>query len=110
MIRDHNAKRPFDNVLGPQPMHHSRERNHFADVLKPADPRDRALEPESEARVRERPVPAEIQVPIVRGRWEALLVDSGPQLVVIVLALRAADDLAVAFGGEAVVTEDGAVG
>ena len=53
-------------------MHHPRERDHFADVLEPADPRDRALEPEPEARVRERAVPAKVEIPVVRVERQAL--------------------------------------
>ena len=75
-----------------------RERDRLPDVRQPADPRDGALEAEPEARVHERAVSPKVEVPVVRLRVESLLLDAGQQLVVVVLALRAADDLAVPLG------------
>ena len=65
-----------------------------------ADPRDRALEAEAEARVHERAVLAQVEVPAVRVDRQTLLLDARDELVVVVLALRSADDLAVAFRRE----------
>jgi hypothetical protein len=52
----------------------------------------------------ERPVSAEIQVPVVRVEWEAFLLDPPYESIVVVLALRSANDLTVAFRRETVVT------
>src|SRR5512147_985246 len=80
---------------GPQPMHHPRERDRLAQVGEPADPRDRALESQPEARVHEGAVLAQVEVPAVGLLREPLLPDAVDQLVVVVLALAPADDLAV---------------
>jgi hypothetical protein len=67
-------------------------------VLDAADPRDGALEPEPEAAVREGAVLAQVEIPAVRLHRQPFVRDAGEQLVVIVLALRAADDLAAPSG------------
>jgi hypothetical protein len=52
-----------------------------------ADPCHGPLEPEAEARVNERAVFSQVQVPAVRFDGQVLLFDSRQQLVVVVLAL-----------------------
>ena len=68
-------------------MHQARKRNHFADVLQPADPRHGALEAQAKAGVCKRAAPAEVEIPAVRIEGQPFLVDPVEQLVVIVLAL-----------------------
>src|SRR2546425_12489640 len=92
----------------PEPVQRTRERDRLADVRDAADPRHGALHAEPEPGVYERAVLAEVQVPAVRVFGQLLRADAPEQLVVIVLALAAADDLPVPFGGEHVVVEDGA--
>src|SRR5438105_2311252 len=56
----------------------------------------------------ERPVLSEIEVPVVSLHWQPFLLDPRQQLVVIVLALRAANDLTVALGSKQIIAKDGA--
>src|SRR5690242_11058055 len=51
--------------LRSQPVHQPRKRDHLAHVLDPADPCDRALQPEPEAGMREGAVAAQVEVPLV---------------------------------------------
>src|SRR5256885_1380872 len=94
--------------LGPEFVQRPRKCDRLANVWDAADPRDRTLDAEPEARVHERPVLPEIQVPAVRLLGQLVLADAREQLVVVVLALAAADDLAVAFRRQHVVVEHGA--
>ena len=73
----------------------------------PADPGHGPLDAEPEAGVHEGAVLPEVEVPAVRLGIEPLLLDPREQPVVVVLALRAADDLAVALRRQAVVVEHG---
>src|SRR5690349_1367293 len=93
-------------ISGPQTIHQSRESARFANVRRSADPRDRPLEPQSKTGVHERPVLPEVEIPPIRIERQAFLLDPVKQLVVVILALRSANDLAVPFGREAVVAED----
>src|SRR4051812_6842867 len=88
-----------------QPVHGARERDRFADVMDSADPADGALQAESESGVYEGAVFPEIEVPVVRLDGESFFLDARQQLVVIVLALRAADNLAIAFRRQQIVAE-----
>ena len=56
-------------------------------MLEPANPRDGALEPESEPRVHERPVLAQLEIPIVRVERQPLVLDSRHETIVIIFAL-----------------------
>src|SRR6266478_6596165 len=82
---------------GLQPLHHPRERNRFTHMMKPADPVDRALDAHPEAGVRDRPVAPQIEVPLERLQRQIVLLDLALERFVIVLALSAADNLAVAL-------------
>src|ERR1051325_6509345 len=62
--------------LWPQLVEGAGECDRLADVRDTADPRDRALQPESEARVHEGAVLAEVEVPAVRLLGELLLADA----------------------------------
>src|SRR6185437_5037016 len=75
----------------------ARKRDNVADVRKSGCIRDRALEAETEAGVRHRPVAAQIAVPTVVRDVEADLGDSHVEHVEPLLALAAADDLADAW-------------
>src|SRR5256885_15991383 len=93
----------------PQLVQRPRKRDRLANVWDAADPRDGALEAEPEARVNERPILPEIQVPAVRVLGQPLLADAREQPVVVVLALAPTDDLAVALRRQHVVIEHGAL-
>src|SRR5882672_7774426 len=94
-------------TLRPQPIECSRECDRLPDVRDATDPRDGPLDAESESRMHERAVLAQIEIPGVRLLRQLLGADAREQLVVVVLPLAAADDLAVALGREAVVVEHG---
>src|SRR5687767_8039986 len=93
--------------LRPQAVHCPGERDGFPDVVYPADPTHGSLEPQTKARVHERSVLPEIQIPAVGRHGQSFLVDAREELVVVVLPLRPTDDLAVTFWREAVVAEHG---
>jgi len=78
-----------------------------SDVRDPTDPRHRAFDAEPEARMHERPVLAKIQVPAVCVERQPLGLDPRGQLIVVVLALTASDDLPVSFRRQHVVVEHG---
>src|SRR6476660_6733922 len=69
-------------------------------MFEPADPRDDALDAHAEAAVRDAAVPAQIEVPLERFLRKLVLLDAAEQQDVVVDALAAADDLAVALGRE----------
>src|SRR2546426_2507151 len=73
---------------------YARKGYHVTDVLHSRDELHRALEAETEARVRHRAVAAEIQIPPVLVLGQVALPDAALQHFEAVLALRAADDLA----------------
>src|SRR5437867_5544686 len=91
--------------LGPQLVQRPRKRDRLANVWDAANPRDRALDAQPEARVDERPVLPEIQVPAVRLLGQLVRADARQQPVVVVLALTAADDLTVPLRRQHVVVE-----
>src|SRR5262245_4616719 len=90
---------------GVDPVEHPREGDALADVLAPADPRDRPLEPQTEAGVRDRAVAPEIEVPGEGLLREVLLPDPRPQELEVVLPLAPADQLAGALGPDEVDAE-----
>ena len=65
-----------------------------------------ALEAHAEARVRERAVAAHVEVPLEGLARQLVLLEALLEQREVVDALRAADDLAVALGGEHVEAED----
>src|SRR5687767_10965508 len=87
-------------------MHHAREGNRLTQMRQPADPRHGSLQSEAKAGVYERAVLPEIEVPRVGLDRQSFLLNPMQQPVVVVLALRSADDLAVALGGEQIVAEN----
>ena len=70
-----------------------------------ADPGDDALDAHAEAAVRHGAVAAQVEVPLERLLRQVVLLDPLQQQIVVVEALAAADDLAVAFGREHVDAE-----
>src|SRR5215471_142838 len=89
-----------------EPVEHARERRALAHVLEPGEPGERALDADAESRVRHAPVAAQVLVPLERRLRQAVLVDAPRQQIEARHALAAADDLAVALGGEAVARQD----
>src|SRR6202171_3136391 len=87
------------------PLHHARERNRFADVVQPADPRDGALDAQPEPGVRHRAVLAQLPVPLERLARLLILLDLRRERRVVVLPLAAADDLPVSLRRENVDAE-----
>src|SRR5574344_2504029 len=77
-----------------------RERFGFAHVRKSADPRDRALYSEAEARVGDGAVAADIEVPGIGRRSESLGAERRFENAEVFFALTAADDFPVAFRRE----------
>src|SRR5689334_13209065 len=87
---------------------HAGEWDRLAHMAEPADPGDAPLDPEAEAGVRKGAVTAQIEVPLERLLGELVLLDGVLQRREVILALAAADDLAVALGREDVHAERGA--
>src|SRR5581483_11448345 len=73
------------------------EGNSLAHVIQPADPCHRALDAHAEARMRNRTVPPQIEIPPERIDWQLVFFDSLLQQIVGVNTLRSADHLAVTF-------------
>ena len=67
-------------------------------MMEPANPRHHPLDSHPEARVRHRAVAPEVEVPVERLDRQPVRDDTRPQGLVVVLALAAADNLAVALG------------
>ena len=70
------------------------KRNHIANVPHPGQEQQHALQPQAETRVRYRAVAAQVEIPPVRCRIEALLLHPFFEDVEAFLALAAADDFA----------------
>src|SRR5688572_11170024 len=94
--------------LGTQPMHHPRKGDRLAEVRKSANPGDGALEAQTEPGVHEGAVFTKVQVPAVCLDRQPFLANPVEELVMIVLTLRAADNLTVPFGSKAVIAENSA--
>src|SRR5436190_8474680 len=88
-----------------QSFEHARERDRLADVVQSADPRHAALDAHPEPRVRYGAEAAEVEVPVDRLARQLMLLDARFEPRQIVLALAAADDLAVPLGRENVDAE-----
>src|SRR5262249_18362078 len=102
---DPRTLEPWDPVLGPEALQHARERDRLAQVVEPADPCDEAFDPHAEAGVRHRAVAAEVEVPLEGFARQLMLGDLSLERREVVLALSAADDLAVSLGREHVDAE-----
>src|SRR5688572_9234782 len=89
-----------------QSVQESREWDCLPDMRQLADPGDGAFEADAEAGVRDGAVAADVQVPLEGFLRQAVVLDALFQEREVVDALTAADDLAVAFGGEHVVVQD----
>ena len=87
------ARQPRVAALRVDLVEHPRERNAFADVLRPGDPGHRPLDPESEPRVGNGPVLPQVEVPLERFPRQVVLLQAVLEELVVVDALRAADDL-----------------
>src|ERR1700734_1218086 len=83
----------------------SGEGDGFADVVEAADPGYCAPDAHTEAGVGDAAVFAQVEVPLEGVEREVVLFDAGFEEVVAVDALGAADDFAVALGGEDVDAE-----
>ena len=94
------ARRNQFSFTGIHPVQHPRIRNRFAQVVEAADPGHDALDAHAEAGVRDAAEAAQVEVPLERFVRQLVLLDALQQQVVVVEALAAADDLAVAFGRE----------
>src|SRR5689334_4388970 len=92
----------------PQLIQRPRKRDRFPNMRDAANPGDRALDAESKSRVHEGAVFPQVEIPAVRLFWELLRADPREQLVVVVFALAAADDLPVPFRRQQVVVQHGA--
>jgi hypothetical protein len=74
-------------------------------VVEAADPGYDSLDAHAEAGVGDAAVFAQVEIPLEGVEWEAVFFDAGFEEVVGVNALGAADDFAVALGGEDVDAE-----
>ena len=88
-----------------QPMDLPGKGNRLANVGNAADPGYGALDAEPETRVDEGPVLSQIQVPVVSLDRQIFFLDPRQQFVVVVLTLRAADDLAVSLRREQIIAQ-----
>src|SRR5271156_3115190 len=84
---------------------HPWEGNHFADVLRSANPSHGAFQAKAKARVRNAAVPAQVEVPLKCFLWQVVLPKALNQRVVVCEALAAADNFAVAFRSDHVETQ-----
>src|SRR2546423_8685744 len=78
-------------------INHAREGNHLADVLCAANPGDGAFKAQTKTGMRHAAVAAQIQVPLKGIFREVVFAQALDQQIIIVNALTAADDFAVAF-------------
>src|SRR5271166_5327465 len=77
--------------------HHARERNDLADMMRAGEPSYAALDTHPEAGVRHRTIAAQIEVPVERLQRQILRENLVLEGFIVVFALAAADDLAMAF-------------
>src|SRR5215207_9213498 len=99
------ARVGFSAASGIDLVEHPRVRDRLAEVRQAGHPGHEALDSHAEAAVRKGAVLPHVEVPLERLDWQVVLVDSREQQVVVVDPLAAADDLAVAFGGQQVEAE-----
>src|SRR5882672_5226330 len=91
--------------LWTQTIHSTRKSNRLANVVDSANPTHGSLEAEAETSVNERAVLPQIQIPVVSLDRQAFFLYPAEELVVIVLALRSADDLAMTFRRQQIVAQ-----
>ncbi len=91
--------------LGVDAVEGAGEGDGFADVVEAADPGDDALDAHAEAGVGDGAVAAQVEVPLEGVEGKLVLLDAALEEVVAGDALGAADDFAVALGGEDVDAE-----
>src|SRR5262245_31096642 len=72
----------------------------LAQVVDAGNPGHEALDPHAEAGVRHAAVAAHVEIPLEGFHGKLVLPDALQEEIVVVDALAAADDLAVALGGE----------
>src|SRR5260370_18886466 len=78
-------------------INHAREGDDLANVLGAANPGDGALEAHSEAGVGNAAVAAQVEIPLERFFGQVVLMKAFQEQIVVVNALAATDDFAVAF-------------
>src|SRR6266581_8494831 len=88
---------PRRSWLGPQPVQRPWERDRFANVRDAADPRDGPLHAQSKSGMHKGAVLPQVEIPGVCLFRQLLRTNAREQLVVVVLALAAADDFAVSL-------------
>src|SRR5262249_52765587 len=86
----------------PEPIEHAREGNRLPHVVETGDPRQRALDADSEPGMRDGAVASQVLVPLEGLLRQAVLVDAARELFQRRHALAAADDLAVALRRQAI--------
>src|SRR5947208_5937056 len=93
-------------------VNHSREGDDLANVFGAANPGDGTLEAQSEAGMRNATVAPQVEIPLESLFGQFVLLEALEEQVVIVDALAAADDFAIALGGNHVKGESelGALG
>ncbi len=87
-------------MLGVNSLDRAREGDCLADVLNAAHPGGDAFCTHAKAGVGDGAILAKLQVPLERFLGQAFLLDASQQFIGVAHALRAAADLAVAFGSE----------
>src|SRR5450759_4698927 len=102
-LTTHNSQ--LTTLSGIDPLHRPRIRNGLSQMMDPADPGHEPFEAHPETGVREGAVTANVEIPLVGLFRELVLLQALFEELQIVDALRAADDLAVAFRREHVETE-----
>jgi len=83
----------------------AREGDALAQVVDPRDPGHGAFHPQAEARVGHRAVTAQVEEPLVGFLGQAVLLQAAFERLEVHPARAAADDLAVALGGDEVGVE-----
>src|SRR5690606_1476941 len=103
----HQARRRVEtaSASGRQALHEAGEGDGLPHVVQSAHPGDGSLEAEAEARVGDAAPAAQVEVPLEGLARQVVGLEALQQGVEVALALAAADDLAVALGGQDVHAE-----
>src|SRR6266404_5460897 len=96
-IAETAGKLPNYPALRIHAINHAREGDDFANVFGATNPRDRTLEAHSEAGMRHAAVAAQVEIPLEGLFGQVVFAQAFQKQIVIVNALAAADDFAVAF-------------
>ena len=83
-----------------QPLHHPGERNRLANMMDSAQPADHPFDTHPKARMWNRSIAAQVQIPFERFERQLMALDLGLERFVVVFALASTDNLAVTFRGE----------